>query len=632
MGRAKGMPDLYWLPLPRAWPEQLRELSESVEPVWSDAVALANLRLDFLKTNALDAVAQRRFGGATLSGQRHVRLALLGSSTMSHLHGAIRVAGLRRGIWIDIYENPFGQYWNELCDSGSSLRRFKPDTVLFAFDAENIASAMDDARSKPNPGAALADIAERFRACWRVAREDLRCRVIHQTAIPQHVCLIGNNEHRLPGSPADFVSRLNAALPSMADDAGIDLLSLDRRVSYDGLDAWHNPVLWRHAKQAVSPAAAPFYGDLVVRLLAARMGRSSKCLVLDLDNTIWGGEVGEVGVEGLTLGQGSALGEAYSAFQKYVRALSRRGIVLAACSKNDEAKALDPFDRHPDMVLRRDDFAVFIANWADKSANLLAIASELNIGVDSLVFVDDSSFERALIRHAAPAIAVPELPEDPVAYPRTLADAGYFEAVTVTMEDIGRSSAYRQNRERQAAHANSESLDAYLRGLEMELVWSRLDRMGLQRAVQIVNKTNQFNLTGRRYNESEMAALMVDDRVLALQFRLLDRFGDNGTIAIVIGRIEEGSCLLDTWLMSCRVFGRRVEHATLNIVAELARGQGAHRLIGEYIPSDRNVIVADHYDRLGFRRVADSGEATTRSVLNLSGFKPLNSPMAARQA
>ncbi len=626
------MPELYWLPPPGAWREQLREFSESSEPAWSSAVALANLRLDFSKTNALDTIARRHFDSkAARRKGRHVRLALLGSSTTSHLHGAIRVAGLRRGVWIEIYENPFGQYWQELCDPTSGLRAFAPDTVLFAFDAEHIASALDDTRSKPGSGDALQDMAERLRACWRIAREELRCRVIQQTAIPHHAHLMGNNEHRLPGSPANFVSRYNAALRSMADDAGVDLLALDDRVSSDGMDGWHNPVLWRHARQEVSPAAAPFYGDLVVRVLAARMGLSSKCLVLDLDNTIWGGEVGEVGVEGLTLGQGSALGEAYVVFQKYVRALSQRGIILAACSKNDEAKALEPFDRHPDMVLRRDDFAIFMTNWNDKPANLRAIAVELNIGTDSMVFVDDSPFERAFIRHAAVEIAVPELPDDPVAYPRTLADAGYFEAVAVTMEDRERNSAYRQNRTRKLALANSENLEAYLRSLEMVLVWRRLDSLGLQRAVQLIGKTNQFNLAGRRYGESEIAALMADEKALVLQFRLLDRFGDNGVIAIVIGRIGKGDCLLDTWLMSCRVLGRGVERAMLNVVVQAAKDQGAGRLIGEYIASERNKIVANHYDKLGFQPIANTVNGAMRSTLNLSGFTPLNSCIALRQ-
>ena len=517
-------------------------------------------------------------------------------------------------------------------NSGSGLHRFKPDAVLFAFDAEHIVSALDAVQSNPEPDTALGDIADRVRECWRLAQQHLRCRVIQQTAIVQHACLMGNNEHRLPASPADFISRFNAALRGMADEAGVDLLSLDHHAQYDGVDAWHNRVLWRHAKQVVSPAAGPFYGDLVARVLAAEMGRSAKCLVLDLDNTIWGGEVGEVGVEGLTLGQGSALGEAYVAFQKYVRALSRRGILLAVSSKNDEAKALEAFDRHPNMVLRRDDFAVFRANWGDKPANLRAIAAELNIGVDSLVFVDDSPFERAFVRHALLAIAVPELPDDPVAYPRTLADAGYFEAVTITMEDAGRGRTYRQDSERQAARAKSESLDAYLQGLEMELVWSRLDSIGLQRAVQLINKTNQFNLTGRRYNEREIISLMADDNVRVVQFRLLDRFGDNGMIAIVIGRMEEGPFLLDTWLMSCRVLGRGVERATLNVVAELARELGAHRLIGEYIPSDRNRVVADHYGKLGFRLLTETGNETARSVLDLDDFMAFKSSITTRQA
>jgi FkbH-like protein len=283
------------------------------------------------------------------------------------------------------------------------------------------------------------------------------------------------------------------------------------------------------------------------------------------------------------------------------------------------------------MVLRRDDLAFFIANWNDKPVNLRSIAAELNIGADSLVFVDDSAFERALVRHAVPEIAVPELPDDPVAYARTLSDAGYFEAVTVTAEDRERSAAYLHNRNRKLALANSESLDDYLLSLDMQLVWRPVDNLGLQRAVQLIGKTNQFNLTGRLYNDSEIAALMTDSRVLILQFRLLDRFGDNGVVAIVIGRIEEGECIVDTWLMSCRVLGRGVERATLNVMAQLARQRDATRLIGEYIPTDRNQIVAGHYEKLGFEPIADGADGVRRSVLNLNGFVPFDSPVALRQ-
>jgi len=311
--------------------------------------------------------------------------------------------------------------------------------------------------------------------------------------------------------------------------------------------------------------------------------------------------VGDDGLEGLVLGQGSALGEAYMAFQSYARELSRRGVILAVCSKNDEANALEPFDKHPDMVLKRTGIASFVANWSDKATNIRAIAQALNIGLDSLVFIDDNPFERSLVRQELPMVAVPEVSDDPTTYPRTIADAGYFEALAMTDEDRERTRQYQGNRARDALKAATTDLGAYLRGLEMELIWRPFDRVGLQRTVQLINKTNQFNLTTRRYTDEDVQALMQDPRAFGLQLRLLDRFGDNGIIAIVIGRMQDttdplpGDLLIDTWLMSCRVLGRQVEPTTLNLIAAEAQRLGAKRLIGEYIPTKKNAMVKDHY-------------------------------------
>ncbi len=381
--------------------------------------------------------------------------------------------------------------------------------------------------------------------------------------------------------------------------------------------------MWHRAKQEVALPATPMYGDLVARLVAAKQGRSFKCLVLDLDNTVWGGVVGDDGLEGLALGQGSALGEAFVAFQDYARELSRRGVILAVCSKNDEANALEPFEAHPEMVLRRGDIACFVANWSDKATNIRTIARELNIGLDALVFIDDNPFERALVRQELPMVGVPEVSDDPTCFARALADAGYFEALAVTEDDRGRSSQYQANRERDALKATATDLPAYLRGLEMQLIWRRFDQIGLQRTAQLINKTNQFNLTTRRYTEDDVLAIMRDARAFGLQLRLLDRFGDNGIIAILIGRmVDEADLLIDTWLMSCRVLGRQVEPTSLNLIAEQARRLGARRLIGEYAPTKKNGMVRDHYAKLGFAPLGGDASGATRWVLDLDGFVP----------
>ncbi|MDQ2762524.1 MAG: HAD-IIIC family phosphatase, partial [Pseudomonadota bacterium] len=515
----------------------------------------------------------------------------------------------------------YGQYLQELADSGSALHAFKPTMVLLALDAADLCAGLKGGMEQAEADAALEAVQDRIRECWRLARAAFKCPVIHQTVLPVFPALLGENEHRLPGSRSAFVAKLNAALRPVAESEGVDLLSLDTRAARDGIAAWHDPSLWHRAKQEVSPVASPFYGDLVGRIVAAKLGRSSKCLVLDLDNTLWGGVVGDDGLEGLIIGQGSALGEAFTAFQEYAKDLSRRGIILAVCSKNDETNALEPFDKHPEMVLKRGDIACFVANWSDKAANVRAIAEQLNIGMDSLVFVDDNPFERALVRRELPMVAVPEVGDDPANYAQIVADAGYFEGLGITDDDRRRSGQYQGNVQREALRASVTDLPAYLRSLEMQLISRPFDAVGLQRTVQLINKTNQFNLTTRRYTEEEVRAVMADKRAFGLQLRLLDRFGDNGVISIIIGRMdEEDDLLIDTWLMSCRVLGRQVEPTTLNLVVAEGRRLGARRLVGEFIPTKKNGMVKDHYERLGFVKKHEDASGRSRNFLDLAGF------------
>ena len=628
-------PQLAWLPEAAEFTQRIKALEAAATVAWADLIALANLRLDFLKTERLDRLIQRHYGAEPPPGlpTRPVRLAILGSSTTVHLPAPIRVACARRNIWLAAFEGEYGQYRHELADAGSELHRFRPDVVLLAFDARHVAAGLDAAADAGTADGALEEALARMEQCWQLARE-LGASVIQQAVLPTLPGLMGNNEQRLPGSPLRLVARLNAALRPRADAAGVHLLALDDAAARDGILEWHDPVLWHRAKQEVTPVAAPVYGDLVGRLVAALQGRSSKCLVLDLDNTLWGGVIGDDGVEGISIGQGSALGEAFLSVQEHARALAKRGVILAVCSKNDEANALAAFETHPEMVLRRGDISAFVANWDDKATNLRRIARELNIGIDSLVFLDDNPFERNLIRSELPEVAVPEVPDDdPALMAQVLADAGYFEALSITDEDRERTRQYQANAKRSALEGSTTDLPSYLRSLEMRLVWRRFDRVGLGRIVQLINKTNQFNLTTRRYTEEQVVAVMADPHAFGLQLRLTDRFGDNGIIGIVIGRVDAKSrCHVDTWLMSCRVLGRGVEAATLALIVEQARALGATTMLGEYVPSAKNGMVAEHYARLGFGGHETLPHGGTVARLALDDFEPAPSYMEVVQA
>jgi FkbH-like protein len=609
---------LDWLPVRPDWAELLAGVQQlEPQPAFDAFRALANSRIDFVSANRLDKTIQKymaRHGQPTFLPS--LKLALLGSSTVAHLAPHIRLGALRRGLLVEIHVGDYGLYRHELADPSSAVHAFQPHVVLLALDAEHLAGSQG-----ADADAALVNL----RQSWKDA-QSLGAIVLQQTVMPRFPPLMGNNEDRLPQSPATIVRRINYLLREQAADANVSLLALDDWVAAEGgLAAWFDPGLWHLSKHEVQHTAAPLYGDQAGRVLAAIRGRSSKCLVLDLDNTLWGGVIGDDGMDGIVLGQGTAAGEAHLALQRYAKRLSERGVILAVCSKNDEANALAPFQNHPEMILKQPDIACFVANWQDKATNLRQIAETLNIGLDSLVFVDDNPVERALIRRELPMIAVPELPEDPAGYVRTLASAGYFEALTLTDEDRARAEQYRANAARTALRSSATDMAGFLGSLKMELTWAPFDQAGFKRIVQLINKTNQFNLTTRRYTDAEVAAVMqaeAEGRAVTLQLRLNDIYGENGIIAIVIGKVTPGCDLeIDTWLMSCRVLGREVEQATLNLLAQRALDLGCGLLLGTYLPTEKNGMVKDLYSRLGFAPVESSADGSSRWSLQLAGFQ-----------
>ncbi len=612
---------LNWLPLREDWETLLRSVKDLDPAAAGPALReLAGSRMEFSQTVKLDRALGRAVEacGGAIPGLDRVKLAILGSATTSHLPPGIRAAGLRRGLQIDVYEAPYGMYWQELIDPASGLHEFQPDVLLLALDARHLAGA---------EGSSEAAALELMRSCWRQARTQLRCQVLQQTLLPVFPCLLGDNEERLAQSPAAIVAKVNERLRAESEAEGVDLLAVDRFAAVEGLGFWYGADFWHRSKHEVHPKATAVYGDHVARLIAAGRGKSAKCLVLDLDNTLWGGVIGDDGLNGIVLGQGSGSGEAFLDFQRYALGLSRRGVILAVCSKNDEKNALEPFEQHPEMVLKRSHISCFVANWTDKAANLRHIAKSLNIGVDALVFADDNPVERALIRQELPMVSVPELPEDPAGYVATIAAAGYFEGLKITEEDRVRGHLYQANAERERLKDSVTDMASYLESLRMTMTAQPFDDVGLARVTQLINKTNQFNLTTRRYAEAEVAALMREPGVVTLQVRLLDRFGDNGIIAILIARANGAEADIETWLMSCRVLGRNVEEACLNVLVEQATGLGVRRLVGLYRPTEKNGMVRELYRTLGFELAETEESGATRWTLDLDGYEPKPVPM-----
>lgn len=626
--------NLYWLPEKETFNKDLKAAAQ--ERGTADAVLtrfrdLATCRLDFLKTTKLDRTFQTVWEDLpdTDIAARRIKIGILSSCTVDHLAPAIRVGALRRGLVAECYVAPYSMYHQEVIDPSSGLRRFKPDVVLMNLDSQSIMAELPFTASAQEVEDAVSVRVDEIAGLWNVIQNDIGAVVIQQAVLDRSQPLFGSFEARVPASPTRMIQQFNWQLSNRAGEEKALWLDIERWARRIGTTNLSDARLWHQAKQEISPIQAPLYGDLVARQLAAIRGLAKKCLVLDLDNTVWGGVIGDDGLDGIVLGQGDPLGEAFSAFQAYAKALSRRGVILAVASKNDEDVAKNAFENHPEMTLELSDIAAFEANWFDKPASLQRIAKDLNIGIDSLVFFDDNPMERALVRETLPEVAVPEVPLAAEDYVACLADAGYFETVGFTADDTRRTEQYVANRQRNESQARSADLDSFLNDLQMELVVGAFDKTNLSRIVQLINKTNQFNLTTRRYTEAEVLDLMKDNTVETFHVRLKDRFGDNGIIAIVIAhhKAEGNDAVLDvdTWLMSCRVLGRRVEEAVLNLLVEAAGRRGARAVRGRYIPSKRNGMVREHYARLGFEQINADGlteSDPTEWELPVAGYEP----------
>ena len=600
---------------------------------WQALHRLANTQMDLLRTARIDLMMDKAFpAGPGSEIASTVKIALLGTSTLGHLHAGIRVGLLRRRFYSRLFEPAYGQVIQEICNNDSPLYSFAPDFILLSEDARHAARPVIGLTSESDARHAVTAAIARVEANWKMIHDRSDCIIFQQTLLPILPPVLGGNEHRLAASQRTFIRRFNDALRESADRHAVDLLAIDALVERDGANSWHDVGLWCSAKQEISPRIAHLYGEALARLVAARKGRTAKCLVLDLDNTLWGGVIGDDGIDGIVLGSGSPRGEGFLYFQEYVLALARRGIIIAVVSKNDHANAIAPFESHPDMLVRKSDIACFIANWDDKATNIRRVADELNIGLDSLVFIDDNPFERQLVRRELSMVEVPEVPESPADIPFLLADAGYFEGISVTTEDYARTESYLANKKRLALQEGATDLQGYLKSLEMQLVWSYFDTRNLPRITQLINKTNQFNLTTTRYTEEEVRQFIESKDTLGLHFRLIDKFGDSGIIGIIISRASGDSLLVESWLMSCRVLGREVERAMFDVLCRCAISTGHKTLRGLYTPTQKNGMVKEHYDRMGFSLVQDRSDGSRSYIFDLQAFRTIELPLTICEA
>lgn len=624
--------DLAWLPPPVAdFRDRVRALrAEAGAPgdgFYERVISLATASLDENQLGQLARVAREMsVGGSPPAAFARVKLGLIGDGTLALLAPVIAGSGLRHGVLVDVIEGAYGSAVQQAMDPSNPLHTAGLDMLLVASDVralglDRAADSIEDAGRRVD--AALAQL----RLVADGLRPSVAAAILVQTVAAPLEPLFGSFDRVESTSSYAMVEALNRRLADWASEGQIVLVDIARLAHSIGLERWDAPRHWHASKLSFAPEMAPIYGDVVARTVAALRGRARKCLVLDLDNTLWGGVIGDDGVTGIQLGQGSAAGEAFLAIQQTALELRRRGVVLAVCSKNEEAAALLPFREHPEMLLKEDHIAVFQANWTDKAANLRAIAETLNIGIDALVFLDDNPAEREQVRRELPLVAVPELPEEPALYPRMLMAAGYFEAVAYTQDDRDRAGMYQANAARAAAVQASGDLDSYLASLDMVCTIRPVDAVSRPRVAQLINKSNQFNLTTRRYTEAQVEAAEADPNRHISQIRLVDKFGDNGIICVLIADRQGESWEIDTWLMSCRVLGRRVQEASLDHLIRAARDQGASRLLGRYIPSPKNAMVRDHYAKLGFTQISEEAGGETLWALDLADYVTPELPM-----
>jgi len=559
------------------------------------AVRVAEDVSDFTSWLAAAQLLSKNEVSEQLSSKRSIKLAILGSYTTSHLTPMLVLAGAQRGIKIKIYESGYAQYRQEILDTASPLYAFEPDVILLAVHEGELNLKVFSSDSAGD----LKREFQRWTSLWALLKERTQAHVIQHNFVVSTDVPAGHLASCILGAKYPATQRLNLALAE-ACDSRISIVDCDRLASQYGKERWFDPRYWNIAKTALSIEAMPFLARHTLAVIAADLGLSKKCLVLDLDNTLWGGIVGEDGLANIKLGS-DANGEAFVDFQQYILGLQEKGVVLAVCSKNNEKDAKEPFEKHPEMQIKLEHIACFVANWEPKPDNIQYIAKELDLGLDSLVFVDDNPAERRIVKQFLPDVDVLDLPAEPAYYRRTLSNYPWFETSSFTQEDTQRTAQYQARSKINALKEKpSQSIEDFYRSLDMKAEIRPFDHLNLPRIVQLIGKTNQFNVTTRRHSTQKIEAFMGNSNCIHLYLRLKDQFTDHGLVSILIAMRDEDILEIDTWLMSCRVIGRTVEHAILSVLMRKAKELGCSAVRGVFLPTEKNMLVKNLYRDFGF--------------------------------
>jgi len=544
----------------------------------------------------------------TQSGLIPKKIAILSGSTIGEIKPILELFLLHHGIQPDFYEGEYARYYENAVFDDGSLRAFAPDIIYVHTTVQNLSGLPCPADSDVEAEEKLAAEVLRWQSFWDACCS-MGAIVIQNNFEFPNVRVMGSFEAVDRRGAVRFVRRMNEALARYAEaHRGFLVNDINYLAAELGLDHWFSPTMWYAYQYALDLSAVPALCASIANIIKSLYGKNKKSIACDLDNTLWGGVIGDDGVQGIQLGEESPSGRAFTALQRYLKLVSQTGVLLNVNSKNEAEIAKSGFSR-PESVLHEEDFICFTANWQPKDENLAQMASQLNLLPESFVFLDDNPAEREIVRRRFPQTAVPELTE-PEHYVHTLARSGYFEVTSLSADDKKRSEMYRENAQRAQAQAAFSDYSDYLRSLEMKAVIAPFDTAHAARITQLMNKTNQFNLTTRRYTDAEVSACMSDGNTLTLYASLADRFGDNGIVSALIGRVQDGILTIEEWVMSCRVFKRDLELAVFDALIAYCRTHNITSIEGDYLPTAKNAYVRTLYPTLGFSQTAESEEGT----------------------
>lgn len=555
-----------------------------------------------------------------LSAFPSIKVSLIGDTATQFLGTAIKGAGVERGYNINLFEAEYNQVERQFLNSTSELYEFDADMIIVFQSTHKLGELHSQLPVEQQMKLADERLGFITSICEIPALANKKIIYFNYPEIDDTV--FGSYANKVTSSLSYQVRKLNYELMNLAQQYSnlfiCDIAGLQNKLGRDFMFASN---IYVSTEMVLSIDALPYVASRVMDIVCAIKGQFKKCLILDLDNTVWGGVIGDDGIEGIQLGHGLGVGKAFTEFQMWIKKLRQRGIIICVASKNNEETAKEPFEKHPDMILKLDDIAVFQANWETKVDNIRTIQSILNIGFDSMVFLDDNPFERNIVREHIKGITVPELPEDPGDYLEYLYSLNLFETASYSSADKDRTKQYQVEAKRVSLSKTFTNEADFLKSLNMVSTVSGFTKFNTPRIAQLSQRSNQFNLRTVRYTEADITALADNPDVIDLSFTLEDKFGDNGLIAVIImKRLDADTLFIDTWFMSCRVLKRGMENFTLNIMTEKAKAAGYKRIIGEYLPTAKNKMVENHYSDLGFNKI--EGTETAQYELDVESYQP----------